>query len=85
MRSSVALVAKRVVRLVVVTGDIIEGTITPKLLERAAPGLIGQRRDEIGTLPTVADMAEAITDATTDSTLPSGHTVIVGGSLDALG
>src|SRR6185437_14331632 len=31
--------AARGIRLIVVTGDLIEGTITPKLLERTAPGL----------------------------------------------
>ena len=32
------------IRLLVVTGDLIEGTITPKLLERVTPGLAGSRR-----------------------------------------
>ena len=41
--------AARGVRLVIVSGDIIEGTITPKLLERATPGLLAARRAQAGT------------------------------------
>ncbi|GAC1423149.1 MAG: hypothetical protein NVS4B1_10650 [Ktedonobacteraceae bacterium] len=63
------------------TGDLIEGTITPKLLERSAPGLTAHRRATIGPLPTATEMGEAIAQAATDSSLPSGHTVIIGGSL----
>src|SRR5262249_28195308 len=39
LRAQQATLAAREIRLLVVTGDLIEGTITPKLLERAAPGL----------------------------------------------
>lgn len=72
------------IRLLVVTGDLIEGTITPKLLERAAPGLAAGRRESIGQLPTAEEMGQAIAAAATDTTLPSGHTVVIGGSLEAL-
>lgn len=72
------------IRLLVVTGDLIEGTITPKLLERAAPGLAAERRESIGQLPTAEEMGQAIAVAATDTTLPSGHTVVIGGTLDAL-
>jgi NAD(P)-dependent dehydrogenase (short-subunit alcohol dehydrogenase family) len=72
------------IRLLVVTGDLIEGTITPKLLERAAPGLTGSRREEMGRLPTAEEMGRAIALAATDSTLPGGHTVVVGGALESL-
>ena len=72
------------IRLLVVTGDLIEGTITPKLLERVAPGSIEQRRDDVGSLPTTTEMGEAIAIAATDTTLPSGHTVVVGGPLESL-
>ena len=71
------------IRLLVVTGDLIEGTITPKLLERAAPGLIEHRRATSGSLPTATEMGEAIALAATDSSLPSGHTVVIGGSLES--
>jgi NAD(P)-dependent dehydrogenase (short-subunit alcohol dehydrogenase family) len=70
------------IRLLVITGDLIEGTITPKLLERAAPGLSGARRSEVGRLPTATEMGEAIAAAVSDRNLPSGHTIVVGGALD---
>ena len=76
--------ARRGIRLLVVTGDLVEGTITPRLLERAAPGLAGRRRSEAGALPTAAEMGEAIALAATDHTLPSGHTIVVGGALESV-
>jgi len=75
--------AKRDIRLLVVTGDLIEGTITPKLLERAAPGLTEHRRSTIGPLPTATEMGNVIAEAATDVTLPTGHTVVIGGSLES--
>ena len=76
--------AERGIRLIVVTGDLIEGTITPKLLERAAPGMTKDRQQSVGQLPTAADMGEAIALAATDATLPGGYTVVVGGALESL-
>jgi NAD(P)-dependent dehydrogenase (short-subunit alcohol dehydrogenase family)/ribosomal protein S18 acetylase RimI-like enzyme len=72
------------VRLLVVTGDLVEGTITPRLLERAARGLAAARRAAGGSLPTAAGMGEAIAGAAANPALPSGHTVVVGGALDSL-
>jgi NAD(P)-dependent dehydrogenase (short-subunit alcohol dehydrogenase family) len=71
------------IRLLVITGDLVEGTITPKLLERAAPGLTGARQSAVGHLPTATEMGEAIAAAVTDPALPTGHTVVVGGALDS--
>lgn len=71
-------------RLLVVTGDLIEGTITPKLLERVQPGIFEQRREAVGHLPTVDQMGDAIAAAAADPTLASGHTVVVGGGLESL-
>jgi NAD(P)-dependent dehydrogenase (short-subunit alcohol dehydrogenase family) len=76
--------AARGVRLAVVTGDLVEGTITPKLLERVTPGLAAERRAGAGRLPTVEDTAAAIVAVVSDVTLPDGHVVVVGGALDAL-
>jgi NAD(P)-dependent dehydrogenase (short-subunit alcohol dehydrogenase family) len=76
--------AKRNIKLIVVTGDLIEGTITPKLLERAAPGLSANRSTLVGVLPTVTEMGEAIAAAAIDPSLPSGHTIVIGGSLESL-
>jgi len=61
------------------------GTITPKLLERAAPGLLKLRREAIGQLPSDSDMGEAIAEAASNQSLPGGSTVVVGGSLDSFG
>ncbi|WP_230208423.1 SDR family oxidoreductase [Microlunatus sp. Gsoil 973] len=54
---------RRGVDLVVVSGDLIDGTITAKLLDRVRPGLIKARRDEAGYLPTVEDFAARVADA----------------------
>jgi NADP-dependent 3-hydroxy acid dehydrogenase YdfG len=84
LRERQGLLAERGIRLIVVTGDLIDGTITPKLLERKAPGLAKQRLGEVGKLPTAEEMGEAIAAAATDAALPSGHTVVVGGALETL-
>ena len=65
------------VSLIVVSGDAIEGTITPRLLERENRGLM-ERGRETNQLPSVDEFAEAIARAATDSSLPSGHTIFVG-------
>ena len=78
LRARIPELAARGLRLAVVSGDVIEGTITPRLLERSAPGLLAQRRAQAGTLPTVEDMAAAVVQALADPTLPSGHTLYVG-------
>lgn len=75
--------ARRHVRLLVITGDLIEGTITPKLLERTAPGLLKMRREAIGQLPSAPEMGEAIAEAAIDPSLENGSTIVVGGSLDS--
>ena len=63
--------------LVVVTGDVIEGTITPRLLERARPGILDDHRQSVGSFPTVQEFAAAIVQAATDHTLASGITLQV--------
>ena len=84
LRARQAELDARGIRLAFVTGDLIEGTITPKLLERRAPGLARERREAAGPLPTTQDMARAIAGAITEATLPSGATLVVGGTLEAL-
>lgn len=68
---------KKGIALVVVSGDMIEGTITPRLLERMNRGTTQSRRDEVGPLPTVDEFARAIADAATDIE-PSSATIFVG-------
>lgn len=84
LRARQETLGDRGIRLIVVTGDLIEGTITPKLLERATPGLAEQRRTSVGKLPTAADMGEAIAAAALDDTVATGSTIVVGGSLESL-
>lgn len=72
------------IRLLIVTGDLIEGTITPKLLERTAPGLIAQRRTTQGDLPTATEMGQQVALATLNPTLVSGSLVVVGAPLESM-
>ncbi len=78
LRSRIPELSARGVSLVVVSGDVIEGTITPKLMERQSPGLLAARRRQAGRLPTVDDFARAVVDAAEDGGLASGTTVFVG-------
>jgi NAD(P)-dependent dehydrogenase (short-subunit alcohol dehydrogenase family) len=76
--------ATRGIRLVVVTGDLVEGTISPKLLERTAPGFIDQRRTITGGLPTAAEMGEKIALTAMNTDISSGSTVVVGAELQSM-
>ncbi len=84
LRQRQEMLTTRGLRLLVVTGDMIEGTITAKLLERAAPGLTAHQRHAHGTLPTTTEMGQAIAQAALDPHLPSGSTVVVGRALGSL-
>jgi 3-oxoacyl-[acyl-carrier protein] reductase len=77
IRSMMPKFAESGIDLVVVSGDLIEGTITPKLLQRQSPGLIEERRREAGSLPDVEEFAAAIVDAAS-SVHKSGTTLYVG-------
>jgi 3-oxoacyl-[acyl-carrier protein] reductase len=65
------------IALVVVSGDMIEGTITPKLLERMDRGMTVARREQAGSLPTIDVFAEAIADAAS-SPNTTNETIFVG-------
>ena len=80
LREYISERADRGISLVIVSGDIIEGTITPRLLERSKPGLIEHRRSEAGTLPTVDEFANVIAHAAFDEGIVSGQTIFVGGA-----
>ena len=77
LRAKMDEFAAQDVSLVVVSGDMIEGTITPKLLERAQRGTIETRREQAGNLPDVAEFARAIVAAATNE-MASGTTIYVG-------
>ncbi|WP_239476427.1 SDR family oxidoreductase [Nocardia arizonensis] len=63
---------------VVVSGDMIDGTIIVRLLERRDADAVATRRTS-GPLPTIDVFAEAIVRAI-DAPVPHGHTFYVGGS-----
>jgi len=76
--------AARGVRLIVVTGSLIEGTVAPKLLQRTAPGLIDQQRGITGALLTVTEMGREIALAAMKTDLPNGSTVVAGTPLQSM-
>jgi len=63
--------------LVVVSGDMIEGTITATLLERVNPGAISSRREAAGRLYNVAEFANEVAHAAIDP-IPEDNTRYVG-------
>lgn len=62
----------------VVSGDMIDGTIIVRLLQRRDPAAVAARTEH-GALPTVEEFATAVADAATDDH-PIGHTVYIGGA-----
>lgn len=69
------------IEFVVVSGDMIEGTITATLLERANPGAIGARKEAAGKLYNVGEFAAEVALAAVES-VPSNHTRYVGDVAD---
>lgn len=84
LRARQSKLGARGIRLIVVTGDLVEGTITAKLLERKAARSGAAHPVHHGTAVSPHAMAVAIADAAFDPALPSGHTVVVGGALDSV-
>jgi len=78
LRTRIASLAAKGIKLVVVSGDLIDGTITPKLMQRMSPGFIEARRQQVDDLPSVSDFARAIVNAAADPQLESGATIFVG-------
>lgn len=65
------------IEFVVVSGDMIEGTITATLLERANPGAISARKEAAGRLYNVSEFAAEIVAAAVEP-VPEGHTRYIG-------
>jgi len=65
----------------VVSGDMIEGTITATLLERANPGAISTRRESAGKLYNVAEFAAEVALAAIEP-VPADNTRLVGDTSD---
>ncbi|WP_235928901.1 SDR family oxidoreductase [Marisediminicola senii] len=72
------------VSFVVVSGDMIEGTITATLLERANPGAISARKDAAGRLYNVAEFAAEVAAAVVEP-VPENNTRYVGDVSDFAG
>ncbi len=77
LRELIPELDERGIGFVVVSGDMIEGTITATLLERANPGAIAQRRESAGKLYNVGEFAAEVARAAVDP-IPADHTRLVG-------
>ena len=77
LRSLIPRLDELGIGFVVVSGDMIEGTITATLLERANPGAIGARKEAAGRLYNVSEFAAEVASAAVDP-IPAGHTRYVG-------
>ncbi|WP_426623992.1 SDR family oxidoreductase [Leifsonia sp. McL0607] len=65
------------IEFVVVSGDMIEGTITATLLNRLNPGAIDARKEAAGRLYNVGEFAAEVAAAVVDP-VPADHTRLVG-------
>lgn len=65
------------IEFVVVSGDMIEGTVTATLLNRANPGVIDQRKEQVGKLYNVQEFAAEVAQAAVDD-IPADNTRLVG-------
>ena len=54
--------ARHNVRLHIISGDIVEGTITASLMDKQAPGFLRRRREQVGRLPSIAEFSDMIVD-----------------------
>lgn len=79
LRALIPELSSRGIELVVVSGDMIEGTIVVTLLERRNPDAVAARTAH-GSLPTIAEFASAVVDAIVEPIAEAGHTVYVGGA-----
>lgn len=77
LRERIPGLAERGVEFVVVSGDMIEGTITATLLERANPGAIASRRESAGKLYNVSEFAAEVALAAVEP-VPADNTRLVG-------
>jgi NAD(P)-dependent dehydrogenase (short-subunit alcohol dehydrogenase family) len=77
LRGMIDLMSAKGIDFVVVSGDMIEGTVTATLLNRANPGVIEQRKEQVGKLYNVDEFAAEVAMATVDD-VPIDHTRLVG-------
>ena len=77
LRERIPELTARGIEFVVVSGDMIEGTVTATLLERANPGAIEQRREDAGKLLNVQEFAAEVAKAAVEP-VPEDHTRLTG-------
>lgn len=77
LREMIPMLNEKGISFVVVSGDMIEGTITATLLERANPGAIKARREDAGKLYNVGEFAAEIALAAVEP-ISADHTRLVG-------
>jgi NAD(P)-dependent dehydrogenase (short-subunit alcohol dehydrogenase family) len=81
LRQMISTLDERGIGFVVVSGDMIEGTITATLLNRMSPGAIEARKQAAGRLYNVAEFAAEIVLAAVEP-VPTNHTRLVGDTSD---
>jgi NAD(P)-dependent dehydrogenase (short-subunit alcohol dehydrogenase family) len=84
LRERIPALAEKGIGFVVVSGDMIEGTITATLLERANPGAIAQRKESAGKLYNVSEFAAEVALAAVEP-VPTDNTRLVGDTSDFTG
>ena len=77
LRALIPALAEKGIEFVVVSGDMIEGTATALILNRASPGALDARREAAGRLYNVQEFAEEIAAAAVEP-VPADHTRLVG-------
>ena len=77
LRERIPALAERGIEFVVVSGDMIEGTVTATLLNRLNPGAIEERREQAGRLYNVAEFAAEVALAAVEP-VPADNTRLVG-------
>ncbi|MEP6482588.1 MAG: SDR family oxidoreductase [Rhodoglobus sp.] len=77
LRDLIPELTEKGIEFVVVSGDMIEGTITATLLQRANPGAIESRKQAAGRLYNVGEFAAEVALAAVE-TIPENHTRYVG-------
>jgi NAD(P)-dependent dehydrogenase (short-subunit alcohol dehydrogenase family) len=77
LRERITDLAERGIGFTVVSGDMIEGTITATLLERARPGAIETRKEAAGKLYNVSEFAAEVALAAVEP-VPGDNTRLVG-------
>ncbi len=77
LRERIPGLTEQGIDFIVVSGDMIEGTITATLLERANPGAIAGRRESAGKLYNVSEFAAEIAAAAVEP-IPADNTRLVG-------